>query len=105
MTKWVFVLFYLLFLSFTLYMVSLPDSPIADVVSASTGGDISPPSCTIGIFAPIDIILCAVNYIVYFFQFMAVTVAEGYGWLWTLLFAPLVITLAWVIAEFIRGND
>ena len=86
-------------------MVGLPDSPLTDVVVTATNNTVSPPACEIGIFAPIDITVCAINYIVYFFQFMAITIAEGYGWLWTLVFAPLVITFAWVIAEFIRGND
>ena len=103
--KWIFVMFYVFFLSFVVFMISLPDSPITNVVMTSTNSTISPPVCSIGIFAIIDVVVCAINYIVYFFQFMAVSVAEGYGWLWTLLFLPFIVTLAWVIAEFIRGND
>lgn len=105
MTKWVFVMFYIFFLSFTLFMITLPSSPLVDVVTLSTNNTVTPPVCNIGVFAIIDVIVCAINYVAYFFQFMLITVAEGYAWLWTLVFAPLIIIMAWVIAEFIRGSS
>jgi len=103
--KWSFVMFYVFFLSFIVFMLGLPDSPLVDVVETSLGESLTPPSCTIGILAPIDIIICAVQYVAYFGQFMVISIAEGYAWLWGLLFAPMIIILGWVIAEFIRGSS
>ena len=104
MAKWQFIMFYVFFLSFVLFFISV--SPLPEIVYSGANLTATPPVCNIGGWTAIfDAVACGVGYIVYFFGFMSISVAEGYGWLWTLLFAPFIITLAWVIAEFIRGSD
>jgi hypothetical protein len=99
-----FVLFYAFFLAFFLFILSV--SPFAGIVSTSANMTLSAPTCTFtSWFVLFDIIYCGAAYFVYFFTFMTVSIAVGYGWLWLLVFSPLLITLGWLIVEVLRGTS
>ncbi|KXH75946.1 MAG: hypothetical protein AM326_08255 [Candidatus Thorarchaeota archaeon SMTZ-45] len=107
MAKWIFVMFYVFFLSVFLFMGSLPNSPVQNIIISAIGFEPTPPTCNFtGTFLDIfAIVICGVEQLGYFISLVGISIAEGYGWLWTLLFAPLVITFIWIFIEFLRGNE
>ena len=106
-TKLYFVVGYSLFLSFFLFIGSLPNSPVQNIIITAIGFTPEPPVCVLtGTFVDIfGIAFCAVQQLGFFISLMGISVVAGYGWLWSLVFAPLVIGIAWTLAEFLRGTS
>ena len=97
-----------------LYLISI--SPFPDAVTTSANTTLSPPTCASSgtvtflglditlLFVFLNMLVCAMAFVVFFFQFLSLSFASGYGLLWILLFAPFTIIFGWVLAEFLRGN-
>jgi len=99
-----FILSYAVFLSFIFTVLALPDSPFVDDAISGSGLDsFDPPSCVLsGTFLDVfGIVFCGLGYIGFFFTLMSIS--STYALLGSLLLTPLVITLGWIIAEWLRG--
>lgn len=80
-------------------------SPLKDTVQTSANMTLEAPVCVIeGWDVLFDVVACAGGYIGFFVSFLGLTTAEGYGWVWLLVFSPMLVTFGWIILEVLRGT-
>ena len=99
MGEWKFILVYTMFI---FLMAQLSPLMVIGGIDTPSGDEIVVPSCEIeGWDAIIDAVVCVFTNLAFFFSLA--TVSSEFAFFQTLIIAPFVVTLIYIILKMIRG--
>jgi hypothetical protein len=101
MGEWKFILTYTMFI-FLIAQLSPLMIIGGEGITTPSGEDIVVPTCDIeGWDAIIDAIVCVFGNLAFFFSLA--TVSSEFAFFQTIILAPMIVTLIWIILKMIRG--